>query len=322
MPRRLDGEVRAGAGIVPLPDRGRVARGIHPQLQMLPAPSVTGSEVDWPRPVPSGRAGRALDDEILAVGALPDRGRLALRADRDLRVLYEAVPRLGDADRRRPGPTGRAGRSLNPTALDPRSDGHRTALPAQTAVALPWESTATCGQSARTPVAESVTGADQIPSDERVELSTAPLYSSSQTAVAPPWGSSAICGDRAAFLGGDRETGADQFPPTERVALWTTERQPSSRSSSQTAVTLPSGPATTSGEPAPAAERVTGADQLPPTERVALWTTQERPTRRTQMTVSLPSGSTATCNPYASSKPPEKRDGEDQGPPACCTALS
>ena len=134
--------------------------------------------------------------------------------------------------------------------------------PAQTAVALPWESTATYGQAARTPVAESVTGADQIPPDERVEPSIAPLCSSSQTAVAPPWGSSAMCGDRAAFLGGDRATGADQLPPADRVALWTTERQPSSRSKSQTAVTLPSGPAATSAEPAPAAERVTGADQL------------------------------------------------------------
>ena len=100
MLRRLDGEVGAGAGVVPLPDRGRVAPGIHPQLQMLPTPSVTGSDVDRRRPAPSGRAGRALDDEITAVGPLPDRGRLALGAERDLRVLYEAMPRLGDADRR------------------------------------------------------------------------------------------------------------------------------------------------------------------------------------------------------------------------------
>src|SRR6201999_2151836 len=120
-------------------------------------------------------------------------------------------------------------------------------LPAQIAVALPWESTATCGQSARSPGAESVTGGDQIPSDERVELSTAPRYSSYQTAVAPPCESTAICGDRAAFVGGERDTDADQLPPTGRVALWTTERLPSSLSKSQTAVTLPSGPATTSG---------------------------------------------------------------------------
>lgn len=81
MLRRLDGEVGAGAGVVPLPDRGRVAPGIHHQLQILPTPSVTGSDVDRPRPAPSGRAGRALDDEITTVGTLPDRGRLALGAD-------------------------------------------------------------------------------------------------------------------------------------------------------------------------------------------------------------------------------------------------
>lgn len=189
-------------------------------------------------------------------------------------------------------------------------------------MALPWASTATCGQAPLTPLAESVTGADQIPPDERVELSIAPLYFSSQTAVAPPWGSSAICGDRAAFLGGDTVTGADQLPPVGRVALWTTERQPSSRSKSQTAVTVPSGPAARSPGHAPAAERVTGGDQLPPAGRVALWTTPERLRRRPQMAVSLPRRSTAICNPYASSKPPKKRDGVDQGPPACRTALS
>src|SRR5436305_15241439 len=86
---------------------------------MLPTLSAAGSHLDLRRPAPSGRAGRALDDEITTVGTLPDRGRLALGADCDLRVLYEAVPRLGDADRRRPGPTGWKGRSLDPTALDP-----------------------------------------------------------------------------------------------------------------------------------------------------------------------------------------------------------
>src|SRR4051794_21692096 len=109
MPCRLDGEVGAGAGVVALPDRGRAAPGIHHQLQMLPTPSVTGGDVDRPRPAPSGQTGRALDNEITAVRTLPDRGRVALGADSDLRVLYEAVPRPGDADRRRPGPAGRAG---------------------------------------------------------------------------------------------------------------------------------------------------------------------------------------------------------------------
>jgi hypothetical protein len=211
MLHRLDGEVGAGAGVVALPDRGRVSPGIHHQLQMLPTPSVTGSDVGRPRPAPSGRAGRALDDEITTVGTLPDRGHLALRADRDLRVLYVAVPALEmltGADQ--VPPAGRVAVWIR-RLVD--------ALPAQTAVALPWESTATCGQPPTTPLAESATGADQIPPDVRVELSIAPLYSSLQTAVAPPWGSSAIWRYWAAFLGGDRVTGTDQVPPADRVAL-------------------------------------------------------------------------------------------------------
>ena len=76
MLRRLDGEVGAGAGVVALPDRGRVAPGIHHQLQMLPTPSVTGSDVDRPRPARLGRTSittsyRVLRDaELLVEGTL------------------------------------------------------------------------------------------------------------------------------------------------------------------------------------------------------------------------------------------------------------
>ena len=188
----------------------------------------------------------------------------------------------------------------------------------QTAVVVPWRSTASCGVSKTSPVDRS-TGAVHAPPLGRDAVWTpyAPPLKLPQIAVAVPAGSTTTRGLARGPATVDRSTGAAHVPPAGRVAAWTTAP------ATHVAVALPAGSTATSVIRAelPAAERSTGVVQVPSARRVADWAVCLLASKRDQETVTVPAASTSTCGKSgrwvgSTVESDERSTGEPHAPPA------
>ena len=232
---------------------------------------------------PKGAAGRApgaLDDEVGAVGARPDRNRVAAGVEGDLG--FEGVLSCrGAIDWRREGAAGRARGALDvfvgAVGTHPNRDRFAGGVEGD------------LGFGGGLSAAERSTGAEKAPpAGEALWMMTLVPLERSQIATASPPASRAIWGSEAVCPAAERSTGAEKAPPAGREAFWMMKLVPLERVQTATASPAASMAICRLKAFCPAWERSTWTEKAPPAGREALWMmllvplgrTQPRPRRR------------------------------------------